>query len=99
MKNTSEPGEENRPYHSRARQHQAEEARRRILAAARGFFESNGYAATTLEAIAELADVSPTTLVAVFGSKRVLLAEVINPHAFRTQVKVLIEEVGVTESP
>ena len=36
---------------------------------------------TTLEAIAETAEVSPKTIAAVFGSKRALLAEVINPEA------------------
>jgi AcrR family transcriptional regulator len=37
---------------------------------ATSLFASRGYAATTLGAIAELADVSSKTLGAVFGSKR-----------------------------
>src|SRR5260370_324577 len=93
MEHASESGEEKRPYHSRVRQRQAEETRRRILEVARSLFESQGYAATTLEAIAELAEVSPKTIAAVFGSKRALLAEVINPEAFSTPVKLLIEEL------
>src|SRR5260370_33641782 len=98
MEHTSESGEEKRPYHSRVRQRQAEETRQRILEAARSLFESQGYA-TTLEAIAELAEVSPKTIAAVFGSKRALLAEVINPEAFSTPVKLLIEELRATEDP
>ena len=50
MKQASEPGEEKRPYHSGVRQRQAEETRRRILAAAGELVASRSYAATTLEA-------------------------------------------------
>jgi AcrR family transcriptional regulator len=99
MEHVSQSGEEKRPYHSQVRQRQAEETRQRILVAARSLFESRGYAVTTLEAIAELAEVSPKTVTAVFGSKRVLLAEVINPEAFSTPVQQLIEELRATEDP
>jgi len=99
MEHVSQSGEEKRPYHSQVRQRQAEETRQRILVAARSLFESRGYAVTTLEAIAEQALVSPKTVTAVFGSKRVLLAEVINPEAFSTPVQQLIEELRATEDP
>ncbi|SRR6266849_397628 len=99
MEHASQSNEGKRPYHSRVRQRQAEDTHRRIIAAARSLFASRGYAATTLEAIAEVADVSPKTLGAVFGSKRVLLAEVINPDAFSTRVWQLIEELRATEDP
>jgi AcrR family transcriptional regulator len=99
MQQTTESNEKKRPYHSRVRQRQAEETRRRILAAARELFESRGYVVTTLEAIAEIAEVSPKTIAAVFGSKHALLAEVINPDAFSTPVKLLVEELRVTEDP
>ncbi len=98
MEHTTESDEKKRPYHSRVRQRQAEETRQRILKAARSLFESQGYA-TTLEAIAKLAEVSPKTLGAVFGSKRALLAEVINPEAFSTHVRQLIEELRATADP
>ncbi len=62
-------------------------------------FESCGYALTTLEAIAEIAEVSPKTIAAMFGSKRALLAAVINPEAFSTPVQQLIEELRATEDP
>jgi len=99
MEQIDRSNEEKRPYHSRVRQRQAEETRRRILAAARELFESQGYAATTLEVIAEIAEVSPKTVAAVFGSKQALLAAVINPDAFSMPIKLLIEEVGATEDP
>src|SRR5438552_1209252 len=99
MEQASQSNEEKRPYHSRVRQRQAEDTHRRILTAARSLFASRGYAATTLEAIAEIADVSPKTLGAVFGSKRALLAAVINPDAFSTHVWLLIEELRATEDP
>ena len=99
MEHTTDSDEKKRPYHSRVRPRQAEETRRRILEAARELFESRGYAVTTLESIAEIADVSPKTIAAVFGSKGALLAEVINPEAFSTPVQQLIEEVRATEDP
>lgn len=97
MEHTTGSDGKKRSYHSRVRQRQAEETRQRILEAARSQFESYGYAATTLEAIAEVAEVSPKTIAAVFGSKRALLAEVINPDAFSTPVQQLIEELRATE--
>lgn len=99
MEQTTESAGKNRPYHSRLRQRQAEETRRSILEAAHELFESCGYAMTTLEAIAEKALVSPKTVTAVFGSKRALLAEVINPESFSTSVQQLIEELRTTEDP
>jgi AcrR family transcriptional regulator len=92
-------GEKKRTYHSRVRQRQADETRRRILAAARSLFERHGYAMTTVEAIAELADVSPKTIAAVFGSKHALLAQVINPEAFSLRFQQLLEELRVTTDP
>jgi AcrR family transcriptional regulator len=57
------------------RQEQAAVTRRRILDAARALFFRNGYAATTLKAVAEEAGVAVQTLYAVFGSKAAILAE------------------------
>lgn len=88
-----------RRYHSRARERQAEETRQRILAATRELFASRGYAGTTLEAIAETAEVSPKTVSAVFGSKRAILAEVVNPEAFGPNVQQLLDELRATPEP
>jgi AcrR family transcriptional regulator len=94
-----EPREGKRAYRSRARQRQAEDTRRRILAATRELFASRGYAGTTVEAIAEIADVSPKTITAVFGSKRALLAELINPEAVNSQTQQLIATLRETPDP
>ncbi len=99
MENTLQSREGKRPYHSRTRQRQAEETRRRILAATRELFESRGYAGTTMEAIAEVAEVSPKTVAAVFGSKRAILAAVVNPDAFGPHVQHLLDELRATPEP
>jgi AcrR family transcriptional regulator len=99
MEHPIDHGAEKRPYHSRLRQRQAEETRQRILVAASDLFERQGFAATTMEAIAELADVSPKTIAAVFGSKHALLAEVINPEALNISAQQLIEELRATPDP
>jgi AcrR family transcriptional regulator len=99
MEQTTESDEKKRPYHSRTRQRQAEETHQRILAATRDLFASRGYAGTTLEAIAEVAEVSPKTVSAAFGSKRAILAEIINPHAFSTHVQQLLDELRATPEP
>ncbi|MGH2497039.1 MAG: TetR/AcrR family transcriptional regulator, partial [Ktedonobacteraceae bacterium] len=68
-------------------------------AATRELFASKGYAGTTLEAIAEIAEVSPKTVSAVFGSKRAILAEIINPDAFSDHVQQLLDELRATPEP
>jgi AcrR family transcriptional regulator len=57
------------------REERAAVTRRRILDAARHRFFEGGYAATTLKAVAEEADVAVQTVYAVFGSKAAILAE------------------------
>lgn len=99
MEDTVPYFEGKRPYHSPARQRQAEETRQRILAATRELFASRGYAGTTLEAIAEIAEISPKTVSAVFGSKRGILAELINPAAFSDHVQQLLDELRAAPEP
>jgi TetR/AcrR family transcriptional regulator, regulator of autoinduction and epiphytic fitness len=64
------------PVGRRARK--ALETRRRVLDAAGDLFTRDGYAATTMTAIAENADVAVQTLYAVFGNKRTILTELID---------------------
>jgi TetR/AcrR family transcriptional regulator, regulator of autoinduction and epiphytic fitness len=70
--------EKKRPYHSPQRQQQAQLTRRKLLVAARRLFAMQGYAATTLPAIAREAGVSAPTVTAVFGTKAGLLDALIN---------------------
>jgi AcrR family transcriptional regulator len=66
-----------RSYSSAKRQAQAQETRRAILDAAHQLFVANGYAATTIQAVAEGAGVAVQTVYAVFGNKRELLRQLI----------------------
>jgi AcrR family transcriptional regulator len=66
-----------RSYSSAVRDAQALATRRSILDAAHGLFIANGYAATTIQAIAEQAGVAVQTIYAVFRSKRELLRQLI----------------------
>jgi AcrR family transcriptional regulator len=64
-----------RSYKSTVRQDQAAQTRLLIVDAASDLFTSNGFARTTVRAIAERAGVAPDTVYATFGSKvRVLTA-------------------------
>jgi len=67
-----------RRYDSTRRQAQARETRRQILEAARHLFTSLGYTGTTIEAVAHEAGVAVETVYAAFGSKRVLLARLVD---------------------
>jgi AcrR family transcriptional regulator len=62
-----------RPYTSSLRDEQVRLTRRRIVAAAVELFMAHGYAATTMEAIAERAGVSRKTVFSAVGGKAAVL--------------------------
>lgn len=68
-------------YDSRLRREQAAQTRHRILGAAQLRFVNGGYAATTVESIAREAGVAVDTVYATFGTKRGLLAALIEVRA------------------
>jgi AcrR family transcriptional regulator len=88
-----------RPYHSPARQRQAEQTRAGILAAARDLFRSAGYAATTIDAIASSAQVSAKTVEAVFGSKRGVLTALVDPLAAAGPPRDLVDRIRAATDP
>lgn len=88
-----------RRYHSPTRQRQAEQTRARILAAARDLFRSAGYASTTIDAIAAGAQVSAKTVEAAFGSKRGVLAALVDPLASAGPPRDLIDQIRVATDP
>src|SRR5215471_3546420 len=92
-------GTSRRPYHSPARRRQAEQTRARILAAARDLFRSAGYAATTMEAIASSAQVSAKTVEAAFGSKRGVLAALVDPLASVGPPRHLVDQIRAAADP
>ena len=55
------------------RETKAEKTRKRILSEALRLFKRNGYEQTTVEAIAEAAEIAPRTLYRYFASKDVIL--------------------------
>ena len=67
-----------RRYDSRRRQAQARETREQILTAARSLFITRGFAGTTMEAVAQEAGVAVETVYVAFGSKRTLLARLVD---------------------
>jgi AcrR family transcriptional regulator len=69
----AEPVKTKRSYNSPRRREQAAATRRAILDAAQRLFEGQGYAATTMDAIAEEAGVSLKTVYVVFATKSGLL--------------------------
>lgn len=71
------------------RQRQALETRRAIARAARQLFGERGYAATSVEAVAETAGVAPRTVYAAFGTKKNILAAICDEW---------LAEAGVMES-
>jgi AcrR family transcriptional regulator len=72
------PEKTSRRYNSARRQEQARETRNQIITAARDLFFENGYAGTTIEAIASQAGVAAETIYAGFGSKLALLTTLID---------------------
>jgi AcrR family transcriptional regulator len=77
MVNVQDETTSKRRYHSPQRQLQAELTRRKLLDAARRLFAADGYAATTLPAIAREAEVSAPTITAIFGTKIGLLTALV----------------------
>jgi AcrR family transcriptional regulator len=67
-----------RRYDNSRRLAQVRATRLRVIDTARQLFIESGYPATTLEAVADAADVSLPTLYRLFGSKRALLAAVLD---------------------
>jgi len=67
-----------RRYDAPRRRQQAQQTRGAVLDAARALFIERGFAATTIAAVADRAQVSPETVYAVFGTKRELLAQLLD---------------------
>jgi len=67
-----------RRYDNSRRQAQVAATRLKVIEAAERLFTEHGYPATTIDAIAEAADTPLPTLYRLFGSKRALLAAVLD---------------------
>lgn len=95
------PSKRARAYHSPARHRQAEDTRLRITDAARALLVEKGFDGTTIEAIANEAGVAVQTVYAIFGSKRGLVAGLLDQArfgpAFREQVTRVMETTDPAE--
>lgn len=67
-------------------------ARRAVVAAARTLFLERGYAATTIEAISELADVPPATVYRLFESKVGILKALLDASIAGDDEPVAVED-------
>jgi AcrR family transcriptional regulator len=76
------PVKPRRRYHSPQRQQQAHTTRRQIVDAAARLFARDGYFGATIDAIAQEAGVAAPTVYAAFGSKRAILAALIDAAIF-----------------
>jgi AcrR family transcriptional regulator len=88
-----------REYHSPARERQAGETRLRILQAARALLLRSGFAGTTIESIAVAAEVSPKTVTAIFGSKRGILAALLDPGVFGSRFQEVRGQLRTEPDP
>lgn len=83
-----------RRYDNRHRAAQARHTRRQVLDAARRSFARDGYAATTMQALADEAGVAVQTVYAAFGSKREVLKEL-----FDTSIVGDDEQAALVDRP
>ena len=79
------------------RQRQANQTRHLIVEAARSLFAKNGYASTSMEAVADAAGVAPRTVYSVFGNKKALLGAICEAWLMEAGIPDTIAE-GFRES-
>lgn len=82
----------NREIRLSYRKQQALATRARIVAAAKQLFIANGYAATTIEAIAGEAGVAVSTVYAIFRNKRSVLGAICEAWLEEAQIRPLMEQ-------
>jgi len=81
------------------RQLQAQETRRRITASARRLFAENGYANTSIEALAADVGVAERTVYATFGTKIAILGSICEQWLEDARTLTLIGEAAAEEAP
>ncbi len=84
-----------RQYDSPTRRARAAATRQQVVAAARALFPAQGYAATTIEAVARAAGVAVQTVYATFGSKRAILLAMLDALEADADLGALRRELQV----
>ena len=88
-----------REYASAKRTAQAAGTRMAITQAALRLFTSNGYVATTIQAVADEAGVAVQTVYAVFGNKRELLRQVLETAVSGTEASISHQLSVIADEP
>ena len=88
-----------RRYRSPTRQRQADATRRRIANAARDLMIEKGFDGATVAQIADRAGVSAQTVYAVFGSKKNIVAELMDRARFGPAYQELVRGAEQTTDP
>src|SRR4051794_18052282 len=88
-----------RRYRSPKRELQARQTREQIVGAARRLFARDGFARTTVEAIAREAGVSAQTVYASAGSKRAIVGALVDQMEVEGGSEELRRELMSTEDP
>jgi AcrR family transcriptional regulator len=88
-----------RTYDSSGRQRQAAETRQRIIVAAQKLLKTKGYEATTIDAIAQRAEVSAQSVYAIFKSKLGILRELLDRSTFGPEYERLVSQAWKTKDP
>jgi AcrR family transcriptional regulator len=88
-----------RPYKSLVRERQADDTRQRIVEATRQLLEREGYAAMTIEAIAQRAEVSAPSVYAIFKSKTGILVELVERSTFGAEYEDLVRQATSASDP
>jgi AcrR family transcriptional regulator len=88
-----------RAYRSTARQAQAEETRRRIVAMALELLTEKGFDGVTMEEIANRAGVASPTVYAAFGSKRGIVRALIEQQSFGPSYAQIVSQVHAAQDP
>lgn len=88
-----------RTYRSKLRAEQAARTRSAVVTAARQLFESQGFAATTVAAIAAEAGVSAQTIYASFGSKAALARAIVDQMEESAEAGTWRERIAAEQEP
>jgi TetR/AcrR family transcriptional regulator, regulator of cefoperazone and chloramphenicol sensitivity len=88
-----------RVYESPVRQRQADETRSRIAEAAMQLLSEKGYAGMTIPAVAKAAGVAVPTVYASLGSKKGIVAELLDRARFGEQYQALVQEARKESDP
>jgi AcrR family transcriptional regulator len=88
-----------RPYKSESRNAQAAQTKKRILEAAKNFFEFQGFEYATIEKIAQVANVAIPTVYSLFQSKRGVLRALMDEVFPNDRFEALVEKSKEATSP